>query len=85
MTIGEKIRMVRLSKRMSQQVLGTKCGIALPTVGNIEKDKDVSFRVLKKVCDELGLEIVVKYKETNENENDFIEKIDAEELEVVEP
>ncbi len=86
MTIGETIRMARLAKGMSLQKLATITDISIATMSKIEKDKDVSLRVLKRVCNELGLEIFVKFKETNENEkSDFIETADIEELEVVEP
>lgn len=80
MTNGEIIRQARLSKQMTQLALAAKIGVSLVVIQNIEKDRDSSTRILKKVCDELGLEIIVKYKETNveENENDFIEEINAD-------
>ena len=80
MTNGEIIRQARLSKQMTQLALAAKIGVSLVVIQNIEKDKDSSTRILKKVCEELGLEIIVQHKETNveENENDFIEEINAD-------
>lgn len=80
MTNGEIIRQARLSKQMTQLVLAAKIGVSMVVIQNIEKDKDSSTRILKKVCEELGLEIIVKHKEANveENENDFIEEINAD-------
>lgn len=63
MTIGESIRIARVAKRMSQQNLSDATGVSMPVICRIERGADASMRILKKLCEQLDLEIVAKFKE----------------------
>lgn len=81
MTIGEMVRLARRAKGMNQQTLGVNVGTTFATIQRIESNKDVNLRLLRRVLEYLKLELIVRFKqETKEkgNENDFIEKTNAE-------
>lgn len=88
MSIGEMVRLARRARGLSMEVCAVNAKTTYATMQRIESDKDVNLRLLRQVLDYLDLELIVQFKQEtkeNENENDFIETIDAEELEVVEP
>lgn len=61
--IGKKIKETRKKKKITQAQLGNMIGACYVSICNLEKGRNVSTHLLKKVCNELGLEIEVKEKQ----------------------
>lgn len=85
MSIGTKIRRLRLQQKMSQEELALKINIAQTTVSNIESNKTIpDFLVIQKICEifEVNFDyFVTKDKEKyifkrNENNNIVVGKIE---------
>lgn len=55
--IREEIVKKRKALGWSQTKLGEECGVSLRTIVNVEQEKNLSFSLLKKVCEVLGLEL----------------------------
>lgn len=84
MSVGTKIRKLRMQHKMSQEDLAYKLSMAQTSVSNFESNKTVpDFLVMQKVCEvfEVGFEYFVeKDKEQytfkkNENNNIVVGKI----------
>lgn len=58
MTVGECIRTLRLSKKMTQKQLGELSGIAEPTIRRYESGKlNPKIETVKKIADALGVHV----------------------------
>lgn len=57
MTIGQRVKAARLEAGLTQQQLATDAGITIPTLLNIEKEREVNLSSLTKVLKALGLEV----------------------------
>lgn len=68
---------------LSQAFVAQKLNVSIPTVHHIESMKQDYFRILNKYCELLNLEIILKDKD-NENENNSTEKNSTPKLEVAE-
>lgn len=86
MSIGTKIRKLRLQHKMSQEELAYKLNVAQTSVSNFESNKTIpDFLVMQKMCEifEVGLEYFVeKDKEKyvfkkNQNNNIVVGKIEV--------
>lgn len=70
MSIGIKIRKLRIQHKMSQEELAYKLNVAQTSVSNFESNKTIpDFVVMQKVCEvfEVGFEYFVEEKETSIN------------------
>lgn len=70
MSIGTKIRKLRLQHKMSQDELAHKLHIAQTSVSNFESNKTVpDFLVMQKICEtfEVGFEYFLEENTTNNN------------------
>ena len=73
MSVGTKIRRLRLQNKWSQEELAHKLNVAQTSVSNFESNKTIpDFLVMQKVCEvfEVGFEYFVE----NENEKYVIKK-----------
>ena len=73
MSVGTKIRRLRLQNKWSQEELAHKLNVAQTSVSNFESNKTIpDFLVMQKVCDvfEVGFEYFVE----NENEKYVFKK-----------
>ena len=61
--IGKTIKEKRKSLKITQNELGDKVGSCYISIGHLESGKNVGTNLLKKVCNELNLELSVKEKE----------------------
>ncbi len=58
MTVGERIRIARKEKGLTQKALGEACGIAEPTIRRYELGKlNPKFETLGKIASALGVDI----------------------------
>lgn len=55
----EAIRKKRKELGLTQKQLGEKVGVEWNTISNLENEKNINYRLLKSVCDVLGLEIMI--------------------------
>ena len=60
--IGKKIKEKRKERKLTQAQLGEKIGACYVSVCNLEKGRNVSTHLLRDVCNELGLELIVTEK-----------------------
>ena len=62
--LGEKIKLLRKEKNLTQQELANKAGISRQTLSHLENGKigTVSIRVLIVILNELGYELDIKPK-----------------------
>ncbi len=60
--IGQKIKILRKDKNLSQEELSSKCGISRVTLGKIERGEfgNTSVRTLDLILSSLGFEIEFK-------------------------
>ena len=73
MSVGTKIRRLRLQNKWSQEELAHKLNVAQTSVSNFESNKTIpDFLVMQKVCEvfEVGFEYFVE----NENEKYVFQK-----------
>ena len=73
MSVGTKIRRLRLQNKWSQEELAHKLNVAQTSVSNFESNKPIpDFLVMQKVCEvfEVGFEYFVE----NENEKYVFKK-----------
>ena len=70
MSVGTKIRRLRLQNKWSQEELAHKLNVAQTSVSNFESNKTIhDFLVMKKVCEvfEVGFEYFIEENSTNNN------------------
>lgn len=70
MSVGTKIRRLRLQNKWSQEELAHKLNVAQTSVSNFESNKTIpDFLVMQKVCEvfEVGFEYFVEEKEISIN------------------
>ena len=70
MSVGTKIRRLRLQNKWSQEELAHKLNVAQTSVSNFESNKTIpDFLVMQKVCEvfEVGFEYFVEENSTNNN------------------
>ena len=70
MSVGTKIRRLRLQNKWSQEELAHKLNVAQTSVSNFESNKTISdFLVMQKVCEvfEVGFEYFIEENSTNNN------------------
>ena len=60
--IGQQIKTLRESKKLTQEQLATKCGISRVTLGKVERGElgNTSVKILDIILASLGLEIEFK-------------------------
>lgn len=61
--IGKAIKEKRKEKGMTQAQLADKVGACYVSICNLEKGRNVNSRILKNVCNELDLKLLVVNKE----------------------
>lgn len=63
--IGQKIRILREEKKLTQEELANICGISRVTLGKVEKGElgNTSVKTLDLILDSLGFEIEFKTKQ----------------------
>ncbi|WP_198304725.1 helix-turn-helix domain-containing protein [Arcobacter vandammei] len=63
--IGQKIRILREEKKLTQEELAKTCGISRVTLGKVEKGEmgNTSVKTLDLILDRLGFEIEFKTKQ----------------------
>ena len=70
MSVGTKIRRLRLQNKCSQEELAHKLNVAQTSVSNFESNKTIpDFLVMQKVCEvfEVGFEYFIEENSTNNN------------------
>ena len=70
MSVGTKIRRLRLQNKRSQEELAHKLNVAQTSVSNFESNKTIpDFLVMQKVCEvfEVGFEYFIEENSTNNN------------------
>ena len=70
MSVGTKIRRLRLQNKWSQEELAHKLNVAQTSVSNFESNKTIpDFLVFQKVCEvfEVGFEYFIEENSTNNN------------------
>lgn len=70
MSIGSKIRRLRLQRKMSQEELAFKLDLAQTSISNFESNKTIpDFLIMQKVCEifEVGFEYFIEETTTNNN------------------
>ena len=70
MSVGTKIRRLRLQNKWSQEELAHKLNVAQTSVSNFESNKTIpDFLVMQKVCKvfEVGFEYFIEENSTNNN------------------
>lgn len=70
MSVGTKIRRLRLQNKWSQEELAHKLNVAQTSVSNFESSKTIpDFLVMQKVCEvfEVGFEYFIEENSTNNN------------------
>ena len=70
MSVGTKIRRLRLQNKWSQEELAHKLNVAQTSVSNFESNKTIpDFLVMQKVCEvfEVGFEYFIEENSTNNN------------------
>lgn len=60
--IGKKIKEKRKERKLTQAELGEKVGACYVSVCNLEKGRNVTTHLLRDVCNELGLVLIVAEK-----------------------
>jgi len=55
-TMGSRLTVLRISKRLSQAALAKRCGVSQPTIANIERGRTTEIKgyVLESLCRELS-------------------------------
>ena len=68
MKFGEKLRILRLNKQMTQQELGKRAGLGLNTISNYESGKTYpkSREVYSTLAEILGVSVTELYNENDE-------------------
>ncbi|PRM94168.1 helix-turn-helix domain-containing protein [Aliarcobacter cryaerophilus] len=63
--IGQKIKVLREEKKLTQEKLAQNCGISRVTLGKVEKGElgNTSVKTLDLILDSLGYEIEFKIKQ----------------------
>ena len=61
--IGEQIRMFRLKKGITQMELAEMIGTDSQSICRWEHNRSMTERSLNKVCDALGLEVILREKD----------------------
>ena len=70
MSVGTKIRRLRLQNKWSQEELAHKLNVAQTSVSNFESNKTIpDFLVMQKVCEVFEVSINFKKVENNPNSN----------------
>jgi transcriptional regulator with XRE-family HTH domain len=66
-TVGEKIREIRLSKRLTQEQIEHKTGIKREYLSKIETGglPNITIKTLKKITDALGVPLSKFFREAN--------------------
>lgn len=74
--VGAVIRNKRKSLRLNQKSVTDPLGMSRATLSNLETGNidDLGLRKVMKICDELGLEVVVREKRQRPTLNDLIEE-----------
>ena len=70
MSVGTKIRRLRLQNKWNQEELAHKLNVAQTSVSNFESNKTIpDFLVMQKVCEvfEVGFEYFIEENSTNNN------------------
>lgn len=60
MSIGEQLKKKRLELGLSQIQVAEQCGLTYTSVLNAEKNKQISLNTLTRICNVLGLNVVLK-------------------------
>ena len=64
MSVGEKIKGLRLERGVSQLDLAKAAGLTVATLNRLEQEKvSVTIKTLQKILDVFGLEMTFKKKE----------------------
>ena len=67
--IGRDIQDKRRAMGLTQTELGEMCGVNWKSISNLEREANVNYKLLKRVCNALGLELkVVDTKPIERNE-----------------
>lgn len=67
--IGRDIQDKRRAMGLTQTELGKMCGVNWKSISNLEREANVNYKLLKRVCETLGLELkVVDTKPIERNE-----------------
>lgn len=61
--IGKKIRERREELGITQGFIAKKTGVTTRSIYNVEQGKDSTTLVVAKICEVLGMELIVKDKE----------------------
>lgn len=60
---GKKVREIRNSKNMTQEVLAHLCELDRSYIGSVERgERNISLVNIKKIADALGVEIFILFK-----------------------
>lgn len=63
MNIGDILRQRRKKLGLTMNALAQKIGVSVVSIGNWERgDRDVSVSNIKRMCDALGMELIVRQK-----------------------
>lgn len=61
---GKKVRLERLKKHLSQEVLGARAGLHRTYIGMVERaEKNITLRNIEKICRALDLRISDFFKD----------------------
>jgi transcriptional regulator with XRE-family HTH domain len=75
MSIGSKIRKLRILQRMSQEELAYQLNVAQTSISNFESNKTIpDFLVMQKVCEVFKVSFEYFIEENTTNNNNNIEK-----------
>ncbi len=66
MHLGLRIKVARISRKITQAELAEKINKTRPLISSIEQTGKVNFYTLKKICDVLGLDIDVLTQSTED-------------------
>lgn len=68
--LGQRIRVLRKSKCLTQEQLGAECGINYKYIGAIERgEENPSLSVLQKISESLGVELWELFRFQNEEKD----------------
>ena len=70
MTIGTKLKLLREKRKLTQEELAFKIGVAQTTIGNWERGKSIKIDIIPKLADELDVSPAYFINETRERERE---------------
>ena len=69
LVVGHKIRLLRISRQLSQEKLAKKASIAKAYLSQIENDKrNASVKTLSSIADAMGVSITMLFEDCSESE-----------------